>query len=81
MLTTVLCSPHSQVRLRLLINIITDPKTVFKTHIFLGISVGLQDFEDDEFGEALEAGDQLVLLEHLGEDPEDQGSGGPDLIR
>ena len=41
----------------------------------------LQDFEDDEFGEALEAGDQLVLLQHLGEDPEDQGPGGPNLVR
>ena len=34
--------------------------------------MSLQHLEDDELGELVEAADEGLLLEHLGEDPEDQ---------
>ena len=50
-----------------------DIKFIFVTYVFFRVPVRLENFENDELGEALEAGYQSFLLQHFGEDPKHQG--------
>jgi hypothetical protein len=42
--------------------------------------VRLEHLQDDELREGLEAGDEPVLLQHLGQDAKDEGAGGTNVV-
>ena len=51
------------------------------TYVFFIITMGLKNFQNNEFGKPLEARDQRLLLEHFGEDSKYQGPCGSHFVR
>ncbi len=51
------------------------------TYVFFFVPVCFQDLEDDELREGLEVFDQLILLQHLGQDTKHQSTCRAHVVR